>query len=156
MPNSDPLAYYLTWTTYGTWLPGDERGWVERPGQLRLAQPRLETVARSLLTEDPCVLDLGQRQLVERTIMQHCALRMWHFHAVNCRTNHVHVVVTAQPHPRVVQEQFKAWCSRRLNERRREEQGDSRVKWWTERGSQRWLNDEDSLEAAILYVREYQ
>ena len=23
----DPLAFFLTWTTYGTWLPGDERGW---------------------------------------------------------------------------------------------------------------------------------
>ena len=22
----EPLAYLLTWTTYGTWLPGDERG----------------------------------------------------------------------------------------------------------------------------------
>jgi hypothetical protein len=22
----EPLAYFLTWTTYGTWLPGDERG----------------------------------------------------------------------------------------------------------------------------------
>ena len=24
-----PLAYLITWTTYGTWLPGDQRGWVE-------------------------------------------------------------------------------------------------------------------------------
>jgi len=22
----DPLAFFLTWTTYGTWLPGDPRG----------------------------------------------------------------------------------------------------------------------------------
>jgi hypothetical protein len=28
MPDqADPIAYFLTWTTYGTWLPGDERGW---------------------------------------------------------------------------------------------------------------------------------
>jgi hypothetical protein len=26
VPKADPLAYFLTWTTYGTWLPGDERG----------------------------------------------------------------------------------------------------------------------------------
>src|SRR5262249_3307643 len=26
------LAYFLTWTTYGTWLPGDARGWVQVPG----------------------------------------------------------------------------------------------------------------------------
>ena len=22
----EPIAYFITWTTYGTWLPGDERG----------------------------------------------------------------------------------------------------------------------------------
>jgi hypothetical protein len=31
-----------------------------------------------------------------------------------------------------------------------------REKWWAERGSKRYINDEDSLEAAILYVREGQ
>src|SRR5438309_2044603 len=24
-----PLAYHLIWTTYGTWLPGDARGWIQ-------------------------------------------------------------------------------------------------------------------------------
>jgi hypothetical protein len=28
-PMPEALAYFLTWTTYGTWLPGDERGWVQ-------------------------------------------------------------------------------------------------------------------------------
>jgi hypothetical protein len=28
-PLPDPLAYFLTWATYGTWLPGDERGWIQ-------------------------------------------------------------------------------------------------------------------------------
>ena len=23
----EPIAYFITWTSYGTWLPGDERGW---------------------------------------------------------------------------------------------------------------------------------
>jgi hypothetical protein len=27
---SKPLAYFISWTTYGSWLPGDERGWVEK------------------------------------------------------------------------------------------------------------------------------
>ena len=31
----DPLALFLTSTTYGSWLPGDERGWVEKPGRSR-------------------------------------------------------------------------------------------------------------------------
>jgi hypothetical protein len=29
IPLPEPLAYSPTWPTYGTWLPGDERGWVQ-------------------------------------------------------------------------------------------------------------------------------
>ena len=28
-PMPEPIAYFLTWTTYGSWLPGDQRGWVQ-------------------------------------------------------------------------------------------------------------------------------
>jgi hypothetical protein len=27
--HGDPIGYFLTWVTYGTWLPGDARGWVQ-------------------------------------------------------------------------------------------------------------------------------
>jgi hypothetical protein len=27
--HGDPIGYFLTWVTYGTWLPGDTRGWIE-------------------------------------------------------------------------------------------------------------------------------
>jgi hypothetical protein len=44
-----------------------------------------------------------------------------------------------------------------LNEREASRhQGAVRENWWTERGSQRFLNDKESLEAAILYVRDGQ
>src|SRR5262249_46358121 len=26
------LAYHIVWTTYGTWLPGDWRGWIKKKG----------------------------------------------------------------------------------------------------------------------------
>jgi hypothetical protein len=157
---ADPLAYFLTWTTYGTWLPGDERGWVERPGRFQPPNLRLQAVARALLLEEPCVLNLEQRHLVEATIAKHCGIRGWHLHAVNCRTQHVHVVVTASIHPKKVRDQFKAWCTRHLKDLQRATLADPsqpvRVHWWTEGGSQRWINDEDSLEAVIQYVREFQ
>jgi hypothetical protein len=157
---ADPLAYFLTWTTYGTWLPGDERGWVERPGQFRPPNPGLEAAARSLLKEPPCVLNPEQRRLVEDTIARHCAIRGWQLHAVNCRTKHVHVVVTAKVPPKVVRDQFKAWCTRRLKEQQRASNPDPsqgvRSHWWTEGGSVRSLNDEDSLAEATRYVRDCQ
>jgi hypothetical protein len=39
VPRDEPLAYFLTWTTYGSWLPGDQRGWVAKPGQFRAPDP---------------------------------------------------------------------------------------------------------------------
>ncbi len=161
MPRAEPLAYFLTWTTYGTWLPGDERGWVDRPGQFQLPNPHLEAVARSLLTEEPCVLNPQQRRLVEETISKHCRIRGWHLHVVHCRTKHVHVVVTAPLlHPKRVRDQFKAWCTRHLKELQRANSTDPsqplRLQWWTEGGSQRWLNDLQSLLEATQYARDFQ
>jgi hypothetical protein len=90
-----PLAFFLTWTTYGTWLPGDERGWVAKPGQFREPDANLEQEDSRRMTQPAVTLDPKQRQLVERTIADHCQIRGWHLHVVNCLTNHVHVVVTA-------------------------------------------------------------
>ncbi|MCC6909210.1 MAG: transposase [Phycisphaerales bacterium] len=146
---SAPLAYFISWTTKGTWLHGDERGFVER-GKAGIQEPdRLRNEREYLALRDEAVL-LGddQRRLVHRTIAAHCNIRKWKALAVNVRTNHVHVVVNASDAaPETVMEQFKAWCSRRLNEM----SGHSR-KWWTPHGSTRWINDEASLEAAIEYV----
>jgi hypothetical protein len=160
VPNQEPLAYFLTWTTYGTWLPGDERGWVAKPGEFRAPDAGIEDAARRLLTEAVLTLDVEQRRIVEDTIAEHCRIRGWHLHAVSARTTHVHVVVTA-PHcdPKVVRDQFKAWCTRKLKEReraRRPAGGAIREKWWTQGGSQRWINDDDSLVQAVWYVVEEQ
>lgn len=118
------------------------------------------------MTEDACVLSAPQRQVVEATIADHCQIRRWVLHAVNCRTNHLHVVLTAARHPDLVREQLKAWCTRRLKEHERVSYANPtrqrgiakpiRENWWAERGSKRFINDEESLEAAILYVRDGQ
>jgi len=116
------------------------------------------------MTEDACLLDSEQRELVERTIRDHCRIRGWELHAVNCRTNHVHVVVTANLGPKQARAQFKAWCTRRLRELEATRRGCTtpeamealRENWWAERGSGRFINNEEGLEAAIVYVRDGQ
>ncbi len=117
----------------------------------------------SLMTEDACVLTTEQRRVVEKTIADHCRIRGWELHAVNCRTNHVHVVVGADREPEIVRNQFKAWCTRRLKEMEQDRQqcggretDPVRLKWWTEGGSARAINDQEGLEKAILYVRDQQ
>jgi len=117
------------------------------------------------MTEDACRFDVEQRVVVDKQVAETCQVRGWVLHAVNCRTNHSHVVVTAKQAPKIVRNQLKAWCTRRLKELevvRLQAQGRPfdasaiRENWWAERGSQRFINDEESLEAAILYVRDGQ
>ena len=91
----DPLAFFLTWTTYGSWLPGDERGWVDKPGQFMAPDQRLKFMAQMRMTEPEMSLDPPQRDVVETTIAEHCRIRGWHLHTARCRTQHVHVVVSA-------------------------------------------------------------
>ena len=180
-PMPDPLAFFLTWCTYGTWLPGDERGWIQHSRGWRLPDPARKLEAEATMTEDACRLDREQRDVVERQIAETCNFRGWELHAVNCRSNHVHVVLTADRSPKVVRDQLKAWCTRRLKEleigrlRARGSpsssgsglvsdaatvgQGvseDLRENWWAERGSQRSIYGPDGLEAAIMYVRDAQ
>jgi REP element-mobilizing transposase RayT len=154
-PLPEPLAYFLTWPSYGTWLPGDERGWVEYRGGWQPPNPIRELEAKAQMTEDACILDAEQRRVVAKTIAEHCRIRGWELFAINCRTNHVHVVVSADREPEEVRRQLKAWCTRRLKELARAS-GSVRKQWWAERGSRRWINDEMSLQAAIRHVQEGQ
>ena len=159
-PMPDPLAFFLTWTTYGSWLPGDERGWAEKPGRFREPDTERRSTARQLMTETKLTLESDQRQIVETTIADHCRIRRWELLAVSCRTQHVHVVVAAPNRdPEEVMDQFKAWCTRRLKEHQAskpEAPVKVRNNWWTQRGSKRRLFDEASVEAAVRYVTEGQ
>jgi REP element-mobilizing transposase RayT len=149
----DPIAYFLTWSTYGTWLPGDSRGWVEYHHGWMLPDPIRELEARALMTEEACTLSPAQRAAVERQIAETCQFRGWKLHAVNCRTNHIHVVLSApETKPKKIRSTLKAWATRCL----KEQFDPRRENWWAERGSIRFIFDDDSLERVLFYVREGQ
>ena len=157
---SEPLAYFLTWTCYGTWLHGDARGSVDvdhnTPGTPYLdPHPgRIEIETRRL--RRPTVnLTATARGIVDDTIVAHCAHRGWDLLALNVRTNHVHLVLT--PHsdvaPERIMSELKGWATRRLREA-----GcflrDASI--WTEHGSTRYLWKERDVYAAMDYVLERQ
>jgi REP element-mobilizing transposase RayT len=151
--SGEPLAYMLTWVTYGTWLPGDARGWIEYRNGWKLPSPMKELEATASMTENACRLTIDQRRAVESQIAQTCQHRNWHLHAVNCRINHLHVVVTAAlASPKKVRVDLKAWSTRCL----REQFDPARENWWAERGSIRFLNSETELEGAVAYVQDAQ
>jgi REP element-mobilizing transposase RayT len=154
IPYSDPLAFFLTWTAYGSWLPGDDRGWVDGRGGFHTAEPLRKAVALRQMAEDAITFDVAQRVAVEAAVAAHCRVRGWHLHAVQCRSQHVHVVVTAvERAPDDVMKQLKSWGTRVLKGLAG---SPSRIRWWTEGGSQRRIFHEGDLASVVAYVKECQ
>ncbi len=73
---ASPLAYFITFSTYGTWLHGDDRGSVQRgavPGEpsLQLSpRPPLRSFERCEMDQPPYVLDARRREVVLNTIVE--------------------------------------------------------------------------------------
>lgn len=155
---SDVLAYLITFHTYGTWLHGDERGSVDRehnlPGtDLLPADATQEQRSVRRMMSDAITLDNRRRRIVESTICRVVEHRGWMLHAINVRTNHVHVVVTANTNPEAVMNSLKSWSTRRMVEAGLFE---PRRKAWVRHGSTRYLWDEKALDDAVRYVIEGQ
>ena len=118
---SDPIAYFITFRTYGTWLHGDERGSTDRkhnaygtplldPHAGRRRSARLRLVHSSFTLSKPA------RHTVAIVIQQVCDHHDWTLHSSNVRSNHVHVVVSAPRTPEQVMVALKSWCTRRLRQ----------------------------------------
>lgn len=152
-----PLAWYLTWTTYGTWLHGDPRG--SYLGSQHLpANPELEAAMRAEMTGDPVYLTDAQRQLVDEVLVKECAAQGWVLHARNVRTNHVHAVVSAPRPGTFLRARLKALASDALSEHAGLAMAgrDGRRRWWTEKGNVVPVEGEPALESIVVYVCELQ
>ncbi len=150
---NDFVTYFITWTTYGAWLPGDQRGWRKWKGGEQQPRPLLEAWCRERMKETPVKLNSLQREKVELVCRQHAAIRSWSLHALSARSNHVHIAVTADDAPHKVRDQFKANSTRVL---RQSPAPIANEKIWTRGGDVEIINDEDGLEQVILYITEAQ
>jgi len=157
--------WLLTSTTYGSWLPGDERGfvssWRDQSGQLVIHNipgtpydadmPALERNAEELLKGDPVRFTLAQAEALLGQFLETAGCRGWQLLAVGIMATHIHLVVgvPGDPAPKKILGDFKSYGSRVLN--RRWEKPASGT-WWTVKGSKRKLPDEDAVLAAVKYV----
>ena len=157
-------VYLVTSTTYGTWLPGDERGSVSdhySPNGIRFRnnQPRTEydgprpdseDASRSGMKQAAVWLTLEQAVHVVSQLDETCRHRGWTLHAASAAKNPFHAVVEVigDPTPKKVRNDLKAWLSVRLNREFGERE------WWTEGGSVRKKADELAVLEAVRYVRD--
>ncbi|MEZ6115724.1 MAG: hypothetical protein R3C28_04020 [Pirellulaceae bacterium] len=151
---NEPLAYFITWSVYGTFLHGDRRWWKQN-GATHPPRPLLEKWHRDRLKHPIVLLSESHREIVKTTIEEHCAHRNWKLWVANPRTNHVHVVVTAVGYKGVtVRDQLKANCTRGLRIGTDNVFDDRPV--WTTRGDVALVTSESELERVVEYAGEAQ
>jgi len=85
------IGYMLTWTTYGTWLQGDERGWVKN-GIILPPDKELYATNRKRLQKQPVKLSESQKRLVEETIICESQRIEQQIYAITVCSNHIHIV----------------------------------------------------------------
>ncbi|MCC6227869.1 MAG: transposase [Phycisphaerales bacterium] len=164
MTNGRGGTYLLTWTTYGTWLRGDERGFVGpvlEDGEYVVHNRRgtaysaghSELVARSrrLMECGEVVLNDESAMFVARACEEVCAAHHLDLIVGAVMRTHVHLVVRSggQEGARLLQ-LFKGVASRRLGQANGVQSPKS---WWTRHGSRRLLTNDASVEGAVRYVR---
>ncbi len=149
-----PLAYFISFRCYGTWLHGDERSSVDRSHNI-YGTPMLPPDEKrhsemlSRMKRDPVELTAKRREAVEEGVRETCNIRGWALQAINVRTNHVHSVVTAGRKPELVMNAFKANATSKMIAASVWQRG---IKPWSRHGSTRYLWTEKSVARAIDYV----
>src|SRR5262245_48953120 len=110
------IAFFISWTCYGQWLHGDQRGSVDETHN-EFGLPWLSTDVerhqgeRERMSQSPYELDAPRRRLVLQSIQDVCAYRGWTLHAVHVRARHVHVVVSGNQTSERMMNDFKSYAS---------------------------------------------
>jgi REP element-mobilizing transposase RayT len=149
-----PLAYLISFRSYGTWLHGDKRGSIDRfhndyRSSYLPPNAAWQRYNRKQLKAIPFFLGMRERRSVEKAISETCGIRKWHLQAFNVRTNHVHTVVTANRKPELVLNALKANATRQLRE---DHLWPYPFSAWADNGSKIRLWNERSVAKAIDYV----
>ncbi len=163
--------WLLTNTCYGTWLPGQQRGFVghvwehrndDSPSDIRVVHnipgtpcdkdmPGLRQAAERLMKGPPIHLTAAQAEAALAQFRETAQHRGWELEAVAIMHNHFHLVVgvAGDPAPGKILGDFKSWATRKLTNQFGAPKSGT---WWTERGSKRKLKDDAARAAAIRYV----
>ncbi len=164
-------TWLLTSTTYGTWLPGDARGFVGRVFDIRDGDDEtkrriehnrywteydrdmqgLRRKSQELMKGDPVWLNPEQAAVVRDQFLETARYRKWSISTIAVMANHFHLIVTAPESTStdVLLRDLKSYASRALNLKWAKPLSG---RWWTTSASRRRLIGEAAVGAAIRYV----
>ncbi len=149
-----PLAYHITFGTYGMRLHGDARGTVSRQ-QNEFGEPiigrdtRWEALEEQTLRFEPVKLVLSQRMVIEALLPMICQRGGWLYHQGAAQPDHVHLLLSTSAEGKAVRSWLKRWLGQELSQRWKLPEGAS---WWAEGGSVKWVWEQKYLEAVDAYI----
>jgi hypothetical protein len=108
----EPFALFITWTCYGTWLPGDPRGYVSdtlQPGNARIPKNNVpgtdysagheftRKIAKQRQKSETVYLTQAQARLAADNFLETARSRDWRILRAAVMRNHIHLVVADSP-----------------------------------------------------------
>ena len=140
------MAYMITLTTYGTWLQGDEKGYV-KDGKTYGENTALMQTNKKLQDQEAVELSTGDEEMVRTAIIKEAAQHSQQVYALSVDHDHMHIVVrnTTIPLSKMVAYYKNA---ARLALKSTGHKG----KLWTKGYDKRFCFDEATLAQRINYV----
>jgi len=89
------IGFMATWTTYGTWLQEDRRGYVKN-GITLGENAELEKSNKELLKHEQIKIPESLRKTVENAILKEAEEINQRVYAITICSNHVHIVVESK------------------------------------------------------------
>lgn len=83
-------GYMVTWTTYGSWLPGDKRGYVEN-GRVLEGNKQIRKACEKLLKHPTVKLNRLEKEIVKAAILKEAERIGQKIEALAVCTNHIHI-----------------------------------------------------------------
>ncbi len=143
------IGYMLTWTTYGSWLQGDKRGFV-RDEEILQGDERILELCKKLQKGPTVKLTKREKAVVEAAILNEAERISHKIEALAICTNHIHLA--AQPSDKSVERivsMYKSAATRALRYYGRT----GRI--WTKGFDKRFCFTQDELARKIAYIQNH-
>jgi REP element-mobilizing transposase RayT len=142
------IGYMITWTTYGTWLQGDERGYVKE-GAILPANDKLKFANQKQQKFQTVKFNITQRQIAEKAILDEAQRVNQKILALVVCSNHIHLVAQANSEPiNLFVRRYKTAATRTLRKYFPD-------KIWSEGYDKRFCFSQEEVTKRIQYVERH-
>jgi REP element-mobilizing transposase RayT len=144
------IGFMATWTTYGTWLQGNDKGYVKN-GIILKANPKLEKYNEKSLKHEKIKIPNNLCETVKNAILKEAAEIGHKVYAITVCSNHVHIVVNS----------IGVTCGYSVGRFKKAATTALRKygfenKVWTKGFDKRYCYHKHELETKIKYVQQYE